>query len=199
MTTPQKACETDAPTITAVPGWLAHPVLSLLLMGSWLALSHSLAPVHILSGALIGLIIPRLLHPFLIASDPINGAASLRLMAVVLWDIIVSNITVAKLVLGPMSKPKPAWLKVPLATDHPRVNALFATIITTTPGTVSCVLDEQRGEILVHALNCEDAPAMIIEMKSRYEAPLLRIYGQQPGLRAQAPEGPAGINEGSQP
>lgn len=30
---------------------------------------------------------------------------------------------------------QPAWLPVPLACDHPRVNALFATIITTTPGT----------------------------------------------------------------
>ena len=41
-------------------GWFDHPVLSLLLAVSWLALSHSLALVHILSAVLIGLIVPMI-------------------------------------------------------------------------------------------------------------------------------------------
>lgn len=160
-------------------GWFDHPVLSVLLGASWLALSHSVELVHLLSALLIGLILPRLLHPFLTPADHIDWMAALRLTVVVLKDIVLSNITVAKLVLGPMSTPKPAWLPVPLATDHPRINALFATIITTTPGTVSCVVDEQRHEILVHALNCDDAQAMIDDMKNRYETPLMQVFGQQ--------------------
>lgn len=160
-------------------GWFNHPVLSVLLGVSWLALSHSVELVHLLSALLIGLILPRLLHPFLTPADNIQWMAALRLTAVVLKDIVLSNITVARLVLGPMSTPQPAWLPVPLATDHPRINALFATIITTTPGTVSCVIDEQRHEILVHALNCDDAQAMIDDMKNRYETPLMQIFGQQ--------------------
>ncbi|MEX1166263.1 MAG: Na+/H+ antiporter subunit E, partial [Hydrogenophaga sp.] len=55
-------------------------------------------------------------------------------------------------------------------------NALFASIITTTPGTVSAVIDEERRLIWVHALNCDDAGAMAADMKSRYEAPLLAIF-----------------------
>ncbi|MDZ4101147.1 MAG: Na+/H+ antiporter subunit E [Hydrogenophaga sp.] len=172
-----------APTTDRLParkaGWFDHPVLSVLLGASWLALSHSVELVHLLSALLIGLILPRLLHPFLTPADSIHWMAALRLTAVVLKDIVLSNITVARLVLGPMSTPQPAWLPVPLATDHPRVNALFATIITTTPGTVSCVINEQRHEILVHALNCDDAQAMIDDMKNRYEAPLMQIFGQQ--------------------
>lgn len=161
-------------------GWLSHPVLSLLLGASWLALSHSLEPVHWLSALLIALIVPRLLHPFLGDHSRLDWVAAARLTAVVLWDIVVANVTVAKLVLGPLPRMQPAWLPVPLACDHPRVNALFATIITTTPGTVSCVVDEQRREILVHALTCDDAQAMIDDMKTRYEAPLLKIFGQTP-------------------
>ena len=162
------------------PGWLSHPLLSLLLGVSWLALSHSLEPVHLLSALLIALIVPRLLHPFLGDNDRIHWGAAIRLTVVVLKDIVLSNITVAKLVLGPLPRMQPAWLPVPLACDHPRVNALFATIITTTPGTVSCVVDEQRHVIWVHALNCDDAQAMIDDMKTRYEAPLLQIFHQQP-------------------
>lgn len=157
-------------------GWLAHPVLSLLLAVSWLALSRSLAPVHLLSAILIALIVPRLLAPFLSGGRPIAWPAAIRLTLVVLWDIVISNITVARLVLGPMGKPQPAWLEVPLASDHPRLNALFASIITTTPGTVSAVIDEERKVIWVHALNCGDPAGMVADMKSRYEAALLKVF-----------------------
>ena len=175
-----------SPTPSRKPGWLSHPLLSLLLGASWLALSHSLEPVHLLSALLIALIVPRLLHPFLGEHARIDWLAAVRLTLVVLKDIVVANITVARLVLGPLPRMQPAWLPVPLACDHPRVNALFASIITTTPGTVSCVVDEQRHEILVHALTCDDAQAMIDDMKTRYEAPLLQIFRQQP--RAATPD-----------
>jgi multicomponent K+:H+ antiporter subunit E len=166
--------------------WFSHPVLSVLLAASWLALSHSLAPVHLLSALLIALIVPRVLHPFLGEAARVDWLAAIRLSIVVLHDVVASNITVAKLVLGPLPRMKPAWLPVPLACDHPKVNALFATIITTTPGTVSCVVDEQAHQILVHALNCDDPQAMIDDMKQRYEAPLLKIFGQSPRAQVDA-------------
>ena len=157
-------------------GWFDHPVLSLLLAVSWLALSRSLEPVHLISAALLGLIVPRLLRGLLHVGSPIRWSPAIRLTLVVTWDIVMSNITVAKLVLGPMSRPQPAWLRVPLACDHHRVNALFASIITMTPGTVSAVVDEQARCIWVHALNCDDAEGMVTDMKARYEAPLLAVF-----------------------
>lgn len=157
-------------------GWFDHPVLSLLLAVSWLALSRSLEPVHLLSAALLGLIVPRLLGGLLHVGNPIRWGAAIQLILVVMWDIVLSNITVARLVLGPMSRPQPAWLRVPLASDHHRVNALFASIITMTPGTVSAVVDEDTRCIWVHALNCDDADGMVADMKARYEAPLLTIF-----------------------
>lgn len=157
-------------------GWFDHPVLSLLLASTWLALSRSLEPVHLLSAALLALIVPRLLGGLLHVGSPIRWLPAIRLTGVVTWDILLSNITVARLVLGPMSLPQPAWLRVPLASDHHRVNALFASIITMTPGTVSAVVDEEACCIWVHALNCADADGMVADMKGRYEAPLLAIF-----------------------
>lgn len=155
-------------------GWLDHPLLSLLLAVSWLALSNSMALVHILSAALIGLIVPMLLRGFLKPGDSIHWPSAIRLVGVVLWDIVMSNITVARLVLGSMTTPKPLWIAVHLDTRHPKVNALFASIITTTPGTVSCVVDEVQNVIWVHALNGDDPQAMALDMKHRYEAPLIK-------------------------
>ncbi len=161
-------------------GLFPHPVLSTLLAASWLALSHSLALVHLLSALLLALVVPRMIGPFLGTSSPVHWPVAGRLVLVVLWDILVSNITVARITLGSMQTPRPAWLHVPLTSDHPRVNALLASIITTTPGTVSMTIDEDRRSILVHALNCDDPQAMVHDIKSRYEAPLMRIFRLEP-------------------
>ena len=93
-----------------------------------------------------------------------------------LWDIIVSNFRVAKMVLGPMDQLHPRWYRVPLETEHEEVNTLLAMIITTTPGTVSAGIDQERGDILVHALSSDDTELDIQEIKKRYETPLLEIF-----------------------
>jgi multicomponent K+:H+ antiporter subunit E len=159
-------------------GWLSHPVLSLLLAGAWLLLQQSLAVPQLITAAVLGLVLPRLLHGFLGTGARLRApGAALRFAGVVLWDIVVSNLTVARLVLNPASRPQPAWVPVPLALTDPTAITLLATIITTTPGTVSCVVDEERGEILVHALDCADPAALVADIQQRYEAPLLEIFG----------------------
>jgi multicomponent K+:H+ antiporter subunit E len=118
-------------------------------------------------------------------ANHVRWLPAMRLAAVVLWDIVVSNFTVARLVLGPMSRPRPGWVLVALDSEHPMVNSLFATIITTTPGTVSCTLDETRRHIWVHALDCDNAEAMARDMKARYEAPLMHIFSALSTVRPQ--------------
>jgi multicomponent K+:H+ antiporter subunit E len=45
---------------------------------------------------------------------------------------------------------------------------------------VSCVVDDEGWEILVHALDCDDAQAMAQQMKQRYEGPLREIFEGEP-------------------
>jgi multicomponent K+:H+ antiporter subunit E len=170
--------------MTPHPSWFSHPWLSALLGLSWLLLQHSLSLFHLLSAVLIGLVVPRLLHGFLPTARPIKAGVATRLVAVVLWDIVVSNIAVARLVLGPMSRPRPAWVPVPLALTTPTATTLLASIITTTPGTVSCTIDEQNRLIWVHALDCSDPAQMAADIKQRYETPLLAIFESPVGDHA---------------
>jgi multicomponent K+:H+ antiporter subunit E len=159
-------------------GWLPHPVLSGVLVLGWLALQQSLAVPQILTALVLGWAIPRMVHGFIGEQLHIRSWRSAgRLLMIVLWDIIVSNITVARIVLSPGSNPQPAWVPITLALTHPTAITLLATIITTTPGTVSCIVDEERRLILVHALDCDDPAAMAREIKQRYEAPLGEIFG----------------------
>jgi multicomponent K+:H+ antiporter subunit E len=161
----------------ARPGWFAHPWLSLLVLAGWLLLQQSLHPAHWLSGVLLALLLPRLVHGFLGRSRPARlGVVAARLFGAVLWDIVVSNLVVARIVLTPGSKPQPAWMKLPLRLRHPTAISLLASIITTTPGTVSCVVDAAGHAIWVHALDCADPQALVEQMQQRYEAPLMEMF-----------------------
>lgn len=170
------------PTQAAAPGqsragWFGHPWLSMLLALLWLLMQQSLAPAHLLSAVVLALLVPRLVHGFLGPASRVHSvSAAMRLCAVVLWDIVVSNVVVARIVLDPTSRPEPGWVPVDLDTRDPMAVTLFASIITMTPGTVSCVVDDERWQILVHALDCDDPQAMAAQMKQRYEQPLRQIF-----------------------
>ncbi len=159
-------------------GWGAHPVLSLLVATVWLLMQESLVVPQLITAALLGLLVPRLFHRFIGPRVRLRRAGLLlRFIVLVLWDILISNLTVARIVLTPGSNPKPAWVRVPLETQNHTAIVMLATIITATPGTVSCIVDEERREILVHALDCDDPEAMAGQIKQRYEAPLKEILG----------------------
>ena len=161
----------------ARPGWLPHPVLSLVLGLAWLLLQRSLAPAQLLWAIVLALAVPRLAHGLIGDSVRVRSLGTmLRLTGVVLWDIVVSNLTVARLTLDPRAEPQPAWVDFPLTATHPTAVTLLATIMTITPGTVSCVVDEARRTILIHALDCDDTAALVAQIRQRYERPLCRIF-----------------------
>ncbi len=175
----------------SVRRWLPHPGLSLLLAAVWLMLQHSLALPQLLTALLLGWAVPRLLGGFL-ADAPRTVACTghakgwrqrlarlgtvARLCAVVLHDIVISNLAVARLVLWPGASAKPGWVTVPLDLTHPDAILLLALIITNTPGTVSCVVDEATRHIIVHVLDLDDPALLVAQMKQRYEQPIQEIF-----------------------
>ncbi|NHC03732.1 Na+/H+ antiporter subunit E [Acinetobacter sp. 187] len=153
-----------------------HPFVSVIVGLSWLMLNHSIELFDLMVAILLALFIPKIVQPFIVRTPNIHWSLAIKLLFVVLWDIIVSNMRVAKQVLGPLDQLHPKWYRVPLDTNHEHVNTLLAMIITTTPGTVSAGIDQERGDILVHSLNTDDPEADILEIKTRYEAPLMAIF-----------------------
>ena len=164
--------------------WFPHPFVSVLVGVSWIMLAHSLEPDTLLMALILAIAIPRLIRPFVERTPDIHWLPSIKLFLVVVWDIIISNLKVAKLVLGPTQKLHPKWFRVPLETQHEQVNSLLAMIITTTPGTVTAGIDQDRGDILVHALSTDDVEEEIKTIKQRYEKPLMEIFDVKAGETA---------------
>lgn len=167
----------NLPTRSRLAGWLPHPALSLLLAGCWLLLQQSLAAPQLLTAALLALLLPRWLDGFLPASGRLRKLpVAARLLLVVLADIVTSNLRVARIVLNPAGDPQPAWLPLALRLRNPLGISLLASIVTTTPGTVSCTIDESGHRIIVHALDCSDPDALARDIRERYEQPLMAIF-----------------------
>lgn len=158
--------------------WLPYPVLSLLLVGVWLLLAAELSVAHIVLALFLAWGIPLLCRPFLAGLPPVRQPlAALRLVMVVTYDIVVANVAVARLVLGPTARLRPAFVEVPLTLTQPMSISLLASIITMTPGTVSSDLSKDNKVLIVHALDCSDTDALVLDIKQRYEKPLLEIFG----------------------
>ncbi|CAM5387320.1 Na+/H+ antiporter subunit E [Stutzerimonas degradans] len=157
--------------------WLPHPALSVLLTLLWLMLNNTLSGGHVVLGAALGWGLPLLLRRFLIEVPTVRKPLLLcRFTAMVFYDIVVANLHVAKLVLGPKSRLAPAFVEVPMAIEDDFVLAVLTSIISLTPGTVSAGLSPDHKTLLLHALDAPDAEALAHEVKSRYEAPLLEIF-----------------------
>lgn len=156
---------------------LPHPLLTPILAAVWLLLNNSLAPGHVVLGLLLGWFIPWFTLRFWPERVRIRRPlALLRFIAVVLYDIVVANLVVARRILGRPSRLKPAFVSVPLALETDLAISLLANTICLTPGTVSARLAPDRRSLLVHGLHVPDAAGLVASIKARYEAPLKEVF-----------------------
>jgi multicomponent K+:H+ antiporter subunit E len=154
------------------------PVLVASLTGLWLLLNQTLAPGHVLLGAILATALARFssrLRPLRARVRRLDTAA--RLVLVVVLDITQSNLHVALIVLGLRRRPfRSGFLRIPLELRDPHGLAALAMIVTATPGTVWSGLSAAEDELTLHVLDLEDEAGMIRTIKQRYEQPLMRIF-----------------------
>lgn len=155
--------------------WLPAPRLTLALAAAWLLLNQSLSPGQGLLALALGLAIPW----FGPVGPPVRMrhlGTLLRLAGRVAADVVLANIEVARLVLGPEAVLRPRFVWVPLTLRDPHALVALAGIVSLTPGTLSCDFSDDRRWLLVHALDCDDEAALVASIQTRYEAPLRAIF-----------------------
>ena len=156
---------------------LPHPLLSLVLLLLWLLLNNSASAGHLVLGSLLAVVIPLFTRRFWPEPARVRRPGlALRLAGRVRWDIVVANLRVARLVLGPHAAIRPRFVRVPLDVQGEVAVTVLASVISLTPGTVSADLDSERRSLLVHALSEEDPVELVRQIKSRYEAPIKEIF-----------------------
>lgn len=162
------------------------PLLSLAIGALWLALNNTLAPGHWLLALLLGWLVPHFGRPAAEMAPAVSAPRRLwlgtRLLARLLTDILLANLSVAKRILFiPERSLSPCLVTVDLRLEAPMAVALLAGIVTLTPGTVSADIAEAgddasgRFRLLVHALDAPEPAALVAEIRERYEDLILEM------------------------
>ena len=151
-------------------GPLAPIVVFILLMAFWIPFSGMFDAFHLTLGVLCCAFVAIISHRFLFEDFSREGKLkkAFRFVAYLPWllyQIILSNIHVVKMVLNPSKiDPQIIRFKTKLKSDLSMVT--LANSITLTPGTITMDIDD--GEFFVHALDQQVADdVMTGEMEQR--------------------------------
>jgi multicomponent K+:H+ antiporter subunit E len=157
---------------------LPHPYRSLAIVVLWLSLNNSIDPGQVVLGLLIGWLLPLLVGHFwpttVVMQRPWRAVA---FAGIVIKDVILANLRVARAILGPPGRLRPGFIRVPLDLQSDVGITVLAQTITLTPGTVSADITPDRRTLIVHYLDEGDPEALIAEIKSRYERPIMEMFG----------------------
>ena len=133
---------------------LPNPILSVVLVVIWLLLNNTIAFGQVLLGLFLGFVIPLFTTAFWPEKVNIKKPTVLLKFAfMVLYDILIANITVAIRILGPTKKLTPAFFEVPLDSKNPLIISVLSSAISPTLGSVSRDLSDDSSPFFVLCLH----------------------------------------------
>ena len=155
-----------------------HPLLSVFIAILWLLLNNDASIGNLLLGAIVGWAVPKVTSSYWPDHARIgNTRAIVEYCAVVLKDIVVSNLQVAYLVLFRRGDTlRSRYISVPLELGSAEAVTVLAATITLTPGTLSADFSADGRALLVHCLDVGDPEQAVAAIKQRYERRLMEIF-----------------------
>lgn len=155
-----------------------HPLLSILLFTTWMLLVDRLALGSAVMALFLCIVIPMMTAAYWPKRPVIHNIPAFAVYCLlVMWDIVIANIQVAKIILFyPNSRIKSTFIAVPISLTSPEAITMLAGTITMTPGTVTADMSSCGTVLLIHSLHAPDPDAIRDEILTRYEARLKRIF-----------------------
>ena len=105
--------------------------------------------------------------------------AALVLLGTFLYDLLAASLAVARIVLAARRENRPAIVAVPVDARTDWGVALFAYLVSATPGSTCLHVAEDRRTLFVHFLDAPDPRTRAAGVKALYERWILRMEGQE--------------------
>lgn len=156
---------------------LPYPLLTLSLIVFWLTI-NSFSPGHLVLGTVVAMIASWAMASLRPAKPRIrNWLSIVKLIAIVFYDVIRSNIAVASIILFRRERHRRGgFITIPLDLRDPMGLAVLAIVLTATPGSAWLEYNSSQGTLLIHALDNVDDSVWVNLIKNRYEKLLMEIF-----------------------
>ena len=110
--------------------------------------------------------------PFFLRIFPV-----LSLVRLFLYELIMSAIKVAALVLRPNMNLKPGIFAYETALTKDSHITLLANLITLTPGTLTVDISDDRRTLFIHGVDCSDVEATRADIRNGFERKIREAFG----------------------
>lgn len=145
----------------------------------WATITGNFTALNLALGAGVGAITALVLRNWLarpLALRRLRRITSLALLF--LWELIVSAVRVASIVVRPNLKAslRPAIVAFPLSVKSDAEITLLANLITLTPGTLSVDVADDRSVLYVHVLDLVSRDQLIAEIAGGFERKVQEVF-----------------------
>lgn len=144
--------------------------INILLALAWVFMTGSATLGGLLSGFVIGYGALWVIQPLTGSSQYFRRViAWAKLVLLFLYELALSSLEVARDILTPQQRARPAIIEVPLDVQTDAGILLVTNLISLTPGTLSLDVSADRKTLLVHAMFADDPQALRHSLKSGME------------------------------
>ncbi len=151
--------------------------VNILLALAWAAVTGSFSFLNIAFGFVLGTAALWLIREQVGSVGYLSRARRvLSLLLLFVYELMMSAVKVAWLVISPRMDLKPGIFAYPLMVDRDFEITLLANLITLTPGTLSVDVSEDRRFLYIHALDCSDPDQTRAEIANGFERKILEAF-----------------------
>lgn len=148
----------------------------------WVLLWGDLTPANVLTGVVVAVGLVLVFPPAPSNDDPIvvRPVAAASFLGWFLWQLVITNVAVAREVLLPRSRSqiRPAVVAVRLRTRSGRLATIIANAITLTPGTLTIDARGRPALLYVHVLSFTDEASAVADVED-LERRVVRAFGTE--------------------
>lgn len=153
--------------------------LNIMLMLAWSALAGGFSTFNLFVGFALGWVVLWFIQPLYGRGNkyfkkPWQIGA---LLALFLYDLILSSFRVAWEILAIRSFAKPGFIAVPLDVRSDMQILLLANFISLTPGSLTLDISEDRRTLYLHTMFASDPDKVRSDIKNGIEKRILEITG----------------------
>lgn len=153
--------------------YLANILMAL----AWAAVTGSFSLVNLVFGFALGAVALSLIREQVGSVGYYSRTRRVvALMVLFVYELVLSSVRVAMMVLRPKMDLKPGILAYPLKVDRDFEITLLANLITLTPGTLSVDVSDDRRMLYIHALDCSDPDGIRQDIADGFERKILEAF-----------------------